>query len=76
MCIEKNILIKKTYTIGLNMGFPLRAWVEKKVYGVETHWFSGKEKILGIAVRKEGHADSPLGDERTQDLISLKKVQL
>ena len=34
------------------------------VHGVETHWLSGKEKVLGTEVSKEGHADSVLVYEK------------
>ena len=27
---------------------------------METHWLSGKEKVPGVMVSKEGHADSVL----------------
>ena len=40
------------FTHKLNMGLSLWAWVEKTVHGVETHWISGKEKVLGEAVSK------------------------
>ena len=30
---------------------------KKSVHGVEIHWLSGKGKIPGVAVSKEGHAD-------------------
>ena len=48
MCIENLVN-------GLNMGVPL--WVKKTVHGVETHWLSNKEKVLGAVVSKEGHAE-------------------
>ena len=35
-----------------------RACVEKIIPGGETHWLSGKEIVPGVAVSKEGHADS------------------
>ena len=48
-----------------------------EVYLHLTHYLSSKEKVLGAAVNKEGHADSVLGQERTQSVfISLKKGQL
>ena len=56
---------KKMFTHGLNMSLPLQAWVGKSVHEVETHRLSGKEKVLGAVVSKEGHADSLLGHERT-----------
>ena len=45
------------------MGFTLQAWVEKTVHEVETHWLSGKEKVPGVAISKEGDAISVLGHE-------------
>ena len=54
----------KIFTNGLDLGLPLWAWDEKAV-----HEFSGKEKVLGVVVRKEGHVD-------TLQLISFEKVQL
>ena len=67
MCMEIHVLVKKTFTNGLNMGLPLQARGEKTVYGVETYWLSGKENILGATVSKESHADDILGHERTHD---------
>ena len=52
------------FTNGLNLSLPLRSWVEKTVNGVETHWLSCEEKVLGAAINKEGHADSVLGHEK------------
>ena len=49
---------------GLNMALPQWTWVEKTLHGVESHWLSGKEKVLGIAASKEGHGDSVLGHKR------------
>ena len=37
--------------------------VEKTV--MEPQWHLGKEKVLGVTVNKEGHADILLGHERT-----------
>ena len=56
------------------MGLPLCGWVEKTVNELETHWLSGKKKVSGTVISKEGHADNLLGYERI--LISLKKMQL
>ena len=53
------------------MDFSLR--VKKTIHRVETHWLSGKKKVLGATVSKEGHANSLLGHERTNHLVSLKK---
>ena len=65
MCTEKHILVKKLFANKSKMGLQLEAWVKKKVHGVETHWLSGKEKVPATAVCKEGHVDSVLGHERT-----------
>ena len=46
------------------MGLPLQACDEKTVHREETHWLSGKEKVLGAVVSK-GHADGLLEDGRT-----------
>ena len=48
----------------LNMGLPLKVWARRTVHGMETHWLSSKEKVLGAAVRKESHADSCVRHER------------
>ena len=37
---------------------------QKTIHGVETQWLSSKEKVLGEAVSKVGHADSDLGHDR------------
>ena len=47
------------------MALQLRTWVKKTVHGGEIHWLSGKEKVLGITVSKEGYDDSLLGHVRT-----------
>ena len=52
------------FTNRLSMGLPLRAWVKKTVYGMETERLSSKEKILSAVVSKEDHADNVLGYER------------
>ena len=68
-CFSKK---KKMFTNGLIIGLPLEASVEKLVYGVETYWLSGKEKLLGAAISKEGHVDNVLGKDLSL-LIFLKK---
>ena len=50
MCTEKHALVQKMFTNVLNMEFPRRARVKGTV---ETHWLSGKEKVLGAAVSKQ-----------------------
>ena len=47
------------------MGVTLQAWIEKKVYRVETCWLSGKKKVLNAVVSKEGHVDCLLGYEKS-----------
>ena len=44
---------------------PPQALVEKTDYGMEIHWLSGKEIILGPAFSKEGDADSLLRHEKS-----------
>ena len=44
-------------------------------HGVETHWLSSKENVLGTAISRQSDADS--SDMKGSSLlISLKKVQL
>ena len=77
MYMKKHVLVKKLFTNGLTIGFPLGTWVKKTVHGVETNWLSSKEKVLDKAVNKEGYADSFSGAWNDSSLlISLKKVQL
>ena len=68
MCIKKYVLVNEILS---SIGLP-QAWVEKAVHGMKTHWLSGKEKVLGAAVSKEGDGiwKNPVL------LIFLKKVQL
>ena len=56
---------QKMFTNDLNMGLPLRACFEKTVYGEETCWPSGKEKVPDAAISKADYTDSLLGHERT-----------
>ena len=46
------------------MSLPWQAQVENTIYGLETHWFWGKENVPGARISKEGHADSLLEHER------------
>ena len=64
------------FTNKLNMSLQLEVWVKKKVYGMETKWPTGKEKVLVAVVSKDGHADSSGIWKYPSLLISLKKVQL
>ena len=43
----------------------LWVWIKKTVHGAETHWLSGKAKVPGTSVSKEGNADSLLRYEKT-----------
>ena len=70
ICTEKHVLVKKMCTNVLNMGLPLQTWVEKTVHGVEAHWPSCKEKVLGAAVSKKCLAGTW---KDLSLLISLKK---
>ena len=51
------------------MGLPL--WTKLKRQS--TYWLCGKQRVLGVVVSKEGHADNLLAHE--SQLITLKKVQ-
>ena len=65
--MEKHVLIKKKkITDHIIIDLPLRAWVEKTVHGVKTHWLSGKENFQ---VSKEGHVDKPLKGPITIDFL-------
>ena len=55
------------------MGLSLGAWVKKTVDREETQLLSGKEKVLGTAVSKEGHADNLLEHDRTHHNWFSKK---
>ena len=63
-CSNKKNVCNRQYTV-----LSWWAWVEKTFHGVETHWLSGKEKVLGIADSKGAHADSLLGYERTHHYL-------
>ena len=66
MCTEKHVLAKKKkmLTNGLHLGLLLWAWTKRTVHGVETNWFSGKEKVSGAAISKEDDTDSLLGHKK------------
>ena len=57
--------LSKNFIIGPNISFLQWGRIKKTIYGMETHWLSGKEKVLSVAVSKESHADSLVGQERT-----------
>ena len=63
LCMEWHFY-QKMFTNWLNMGLPLRNWVEKILHGMEIPWLSGWEKVHGAGLCKEGHAESILGHER------------
>ena len=67
---------KKMFTNGLNMGLTLWAWTEKTVHGIETHWLSCKEKVLGATDSKEYRVESSGTEKDSSLLISLKMVEL
>ena len=48
---------QKRFTNTLNMGMPLRTRIKKTIQRVGKHWLFGKEKVLGAAIGKEGHAN-------------------
>ena len=70
---KKHVSVQKMLTNGLNMGLPLRARVKKTVHGVETHWLSGKEKVLGAAVSKESHAGTVFYDMKCLSIDFLEE---
>ena len=70
---KKNILVPKIFTNGLNMVLPKQTRLEKTGNGVEIHWLFGKEKVLGVVISKEGHADILLVHERTYHCDFLEK---
>ena len=59
------------FTNGLKMDLSLRAWDENFIKW--KHWLSGKKKIPGKAVSKEGHADRLLGMKEPITIDSLEK---
>ena len=61
------------YTNGLNIGLLLQACVKKTVDSHNIDWLSGKEKVPGAAVSKEGHAYSLLGNEGPTTIDFLEK---
>ena len=55
---EKACFSKKIFTNNLNTSLPPWTYVGKTIHGVETHWFSGKEKVPGAAISKEDNPNS------------------
>ena len=43
-------LSQKMFTNGLNIGLSPWALMKMTIYGEETYWLSGKEKVLGAAI--------------------------
>ena len=67
-CVCKEACFSKTkFTNSLS----LRAWLEKTVYEVETHWLSGKGKIQRPTVSKEGYAGNKLIWDITDKKINI-----
>ena len=62
-------LIESCRQIG-QTGLSLRARVEKTVHELETHRLSGKERVPGAVVSKQGNADCLLGCKRTYHFSS------
>ena len=59
---------------GLNNGELKWTWFKNIVHEGETHWLSSKEKVLGVTVSKEGHADTHLRHEGHSIIDFLEKV--
>ena len=74
-CVQKAYSRQKMFTNGLNIGLQWRTWVKKTVHGVET-LLSGKDKVPGPAVSKEGYAAGSCDMKALIIMISLKKVQI
>ena len=62
--------IRRSIKISLQMG---GTWIchdefksKRQFIGVKTHWLPGKENVQHALVRKEGYADSLLGDKTTR----------
>ena len=58
------MFLSKMFTNGINMFFFYYKPEAKSQPIKWKHWFSDKEKVLGAAVSKEGHADNILEHER------------
>ena len=54
----------KIFRNRFNVGLLRQAKVEKIVHGVAIHWLSGKESVSGVAINKEGYADTVLEHEK------------
>ena len=67
--MKKHAFGQKMFTDGRNLGLPFGVCEEKTIYEMGTHWLSGKERDPGAVVSKEGHADSHLGYDFTNELI-------
>ena len=69
-CIQRRMFLSKNVYKWAKHGF---AWVEKTVHEVETHWLSGKERVSGTVVSKEGDANHLLRHESTITTDFLEK---
>ena len=58
------------FTNGRCIGLPIRAWVEKTVYGVPTHKLYSKVKVPGAVVRKQTYKLSD--KEKVPDAVFSK----
>ena len=64
MCTENHVLVKNVYKEACNYDSELkRQSMEGK--------YTGKEKVLGTTISKEGYADSVLGQKRTYLVHSI-----
>ena len=60
MYTEKQVLVKNIYKWAKNR-LTKTSLTKKSVHGVKTHWISGKEKVSGAAVIRNGDTNSVLG---------------
>ena len=65
MHIEKYVFVKKNLFKWAKHRFAIKSQNQKDSPGVETHTLSGKEKVLGLAVHKEGDTDRLMEHEKT-----------
>ena len=55
------------------MDLQQRTGVREIAHGLETRWFSGKEKVPAAAVHEEDHADSFLRHEKINPTLFHRK---
>ena len=60
------------FTNWLNDSLALRAWVEKTIYRMETHWLYVKEKVPDTVASKEGHAYSVLWNHHHHIVLAAR----